>query len=113
MGDPLSPEQFNFRHDTYQSGASYPTQRVRAYTSDGAFAGRLTWSPKQVEEVSVPEDFRRQGIATGMWNHAQQVASENARVPAPKHSKDRTDAGDAWARSVGGRVPRRSAWKEA
>ena len=52
--------------------------------------------------IEVDPDHQRQGIATGMWEHAHSVASRPL-----VHSALRTDDGDAWARSVGGRMPGR------
>lgn len=51
--------------------------------------------------MEVPEKHRRKGIATAMWQHA-----ERKGLPV-QHSILRTDAGDAWAKSVGGKTPKR------
>jgi hypothetical protein len=80
---------------------------VIARDTEGSFVGNMRWSAKQVRNVMVNESHQRQGIASGMWNEGHRLASENARIPKPKHSPDRTHAGDAWARSVGGPLPRR------
>ena len=77
---------------------------------DNRVVGTMNWSAKEVKVVDVHHSAQRQGIATGMWNEGQRLAAEHGRIPAPKHSPDRTDAGDAWAKSVGGRLPRRSSW---
>lgn len=45
--------------------------------------------------------FKRQGIGTGMYRHAQDEGLN------PAHSSWRTDEGDAWARRVGGDLPER------
>ena len=73
----------------------------------GTEVGKLLWNSREVRNITVDSDQQRRGVATGMWTEAQRIAAENARIPAPKHSTDRTEAGDAWARSVGGRLPRR------
>jgi hypothetical protein len=39
-----------------------------------------------------------------MWDLANQTAQERGQV-GPQHSYERTDLGDAWAKSVGGRLP--------
>jgi hypothetical protein len=46
------------------------------------------------------------GIGTHMWRQAQQATGGTIH-----HSPDRTDAGDAFARSVGGTIPPRSDWR--
>lgn len=68
----------------------------RKRSSGGENAGQVDW-------VEVDPSYRRLGIGRQMWEHAQGLGLR----PSPKHSTDRTDSGDAWARSVGGRVPRR------
>lgn len=96
-----------FQYDTPDWGESHPVHRITATGGEGTWAGSLVWSGKGIREVDVHPNFRRQGVATSLWNEGHRLASENAMIPAPKHSSDRTTAGDAWARSVGGRLPRR------
>lgn len=91
-----------FTHEKYGS-----EHNVIARDTEGGFVGNMRWSPQQVRNVMVNESHQRQGVATAMWNEGHRLASENARIPQPKHSPDRTNEGDAWARSVGGRLPRR------
>lgn len=52
-----------------------------------------------VSDVQVPAQFRRQGIATALWNHAKAIGLN------PQHSSWRTKAGDKWAHSTGDEVP--------
>jgi GNAT superfamily N-acetyltransferase len=96
----LHPIQFNY--ERYGSD-----HNVIARDPAGGFVGNMRWSAKQVRNVMVREDYQRQGIATAMWNEGHRLATENQRVPKPRHSPDRTDAGDAWAKRVGGPLPRR------
>jgi ribosomal protein S18 acetylase RimI-like enzyme len=49
--------------------------------------------------IGVVEAMRRKGIATGMYRHAQ-----NRGIPL-QHSQARTADGEAWARSLGERLP--------
>lgn len=65
--------------------------------------GLLTWDrgTHEVEMVYVPEDYRRRGIGRELWEYAK------TKEPGLQHSSDRTNDGDAWARSVGGEVPER------
>ncbi len=71
--------------------------------------GELTWKRTggTILKVEVPGHLQRRGIATSLYGEAKRIASENSRIPAPKHSNDRTRDGDAWARAVGGRLPRK------
>jgi hypothetical protein len=53
-----------------------------------------------VGNVIVNAKHLRKGVATGMWNYAVQQGFN------PKHSENRTPSGDAWAKSVGGHLPK-------
>lgn len=72
-------------------------------------AGELVWQHPggKILRADVTGIFQRRGVGTAMFEEAQRLASENPKIPQPRHSNDRTDAGDAWARKVGGRLPRR------
>jgi ribosomal protein S18 acetylase RimI-like enzyme len=72
--------------------------------------GFLRWSHKtgEISSIEVFGGHQRQGVATGLWNEAHRIAGETRGVKPPRHSPDRTDAGEAWARSLGGRLPRRA-----
>ena len=99
----LNPVQFSYRQ--VDDGGSTPLHKVEAHVPEegrpapGRQVGEMIWNRNKVVNISVPNDQQRQGIATRLWSHAQEVASSNAKIPAPKHSPDRTNAG--------GRLPRR------
>ena len=80
---------------------------VEAYHEDKAI-GHLEWHENtgRILGVEVLPEYRRLGVATGMLHEALRVSRAN-RLPIPKHSDDRSDKGDAWARAVGGPLPRR------
>jgi ribosomal protein S18 acetylase RimI-like enzyme len=54
--------------------------------------------------IEVGEKHQRKGIGTGMLRHLE------GRGVKVKHSELRTNAGDAWAKKVGGHLPKR--WPE-
>lgn len=95
----------DYGHSVYTAHGSQ--HGILARQDDGTEIGRLVWNSRHIGNVEVKPEFQRQGIATGMIEHARLLAELNHRIPQPKHSDDRTEAGDAWARSVGGRLPRR------
>lgn len=70
------------------------------------FMGQLSWHPESGEILSleVKKEHRRKGVATSLYNFAHQTASKQGLV-APKHSAERTEEGDAWAKSVGDKLP--------
>jgi GNAT superfamily N-acetyltransferase len=76
--------------------------------------GSLRWGVEQDDDSAavgalvVTPEYRRRGIATGLWAAAHAYA-ERYGLPAPRHSEERSDDGDAWARSVGGELPPRVA----
>jgi len=100
--------QFVTKHyPASETGKSFSQHRVSAMVGDRR-VGTMSWSGKLgVHNVEVDPEYQRQGIATALWQRGHQEAAADPKVPAPKHSADRTEAGDAWARSVGGRLPRR------
>ena len=87
----------------------YPNEgRPRNY----ATVGRMGWNagPKrepgpvnrgEIEDIHVHSAYRRQGIASALYNVSRQMLP----YVKPTHSPERTHAGDAWARAVGGRLP--------
>jgi hypothetical protein len=91
-----------FVHSTIDRGERRPRQRIDAVLGDQRI-GHLEWHgvTHRITTVGVDFDHTRQGIATHMWNMSQQMR------PKARHSPDRTTMGDAWARSVGGHLPRR------
>ena len=115
----LSPQQFGeYTLSYHPPDEDTPRHRIIAEHPEGikytrtpgsdkveplGFAGSMNWHPKsrEVTSVHVQEEHRRKGVATAMWNMAQ------AASPKPRHSDDRTDAGDAWSKAVGGRRPAR------
>jgi tRNA(Met) C34 N-acetyltransferase TmcA len=77
------------------------------HTESGEKVGHLLADHSgRIQSIAVTPAHQRRGVATGMWEHAQNLHRQGL-VPAPRHSKDRSDQGDAWAKSVGGRRPRR------
>ena len=55
----------------------------------------------EVRTVFTDDRFRRQGLATALWDVAARLGME------PRHAGNRTDDGDGWARRVGGDLPPR------
>lgn len=95
-----------FQYSPLDSGGRVQQHRVLALSGDKNI-GHLLWTSQGIRNVMVNPEHQRQGVATGMWNEGHRLAGENARIPKPKHSPDRTTEGNAWAKSVGGPLPRR------
>jgi ribosomal protein S18 acetylase RimI-like enzyme len=99
----LSGLQFNF--STKENQWSGDEHEITAVANSGQ-VGRLVWDANdgEISHLHVGEKMRRRGIATSMWDTAHEEAETRGIIP-PKHSSSRTEAGDAWARAVGGHVP--------
>lgn len=100
--DLLQKLQFNYK----SPDADFPFHRMEADLPGFGTVGHLDWTSRGIRAVGVAQDIQRQGVATALYNSARAVARTNRRVPQPRHSSDRTTAGTAWAKSVGGRLPR-------
>jgi acetyltransferase (GNAT) family protein len=101
----LNPEQFKFTRATPKEMGGTPHHRLDVL----GLGSSLLWHHKtgQISNIGVPEQFQRQGIATAMYGKAKEIAGETRGVRPPRHSPDRTEAGEAWARSLGERLPKR------
>jgi len=96
-----------FAYDQPDLGQSQTLHRITALSQHGGQLGSMLWDTRHIRNIGVASDQQRRGIATAMWHEGHRMAAENRSIPKPKHSADRTAAGEAWARSVGGRLPRR------
>ena len=105
----MNTSQFNFQYHPPEMGANYHSVTADLETTETGSVRRasMNWDAKKIRGIEVPATHQRQGVATALWNEGQRLAETNAKIPKPKHSPDRTNEGDAWARSVGGRLPRR------
>jgi GNAT superfamily N-acetyltransferase len=107
----LSGYQFRFEKGNPRSPIGKETRhKVVAETDDGDHVGDLEWYSRgnnHISHIEVEPNHRRQGVATGMFGYAHEVAKTTRGVQPPKHSPDRTNDGDAWAKSTGKRVPKR------
>ncbi|HEX4018193.1 MAG TPA: hypothetical protein VHX15_15770 [Frankiaceae bacterium] len=79
--------------------------RVSAVRPGRGEVGNLNFSKTgRIDDVFTSE--RRKGIATALYKRGQRATGGRL-----KHSTDRTAAGDAFAKAVGGIVPPRSAFR--
>lgn len=80
---------------------------IIAKNSDGDVVGRLQWHARTgtVQRIAVPHKYQGVGMATSLWEQANRLA-DLGHAPRPKHSNDRTIAGDAWSEKVGGKRPK-------
>jgi ribosomal protein S18 acetylase RimI-like enzyme len=119
----LNPEQFRFafrqakprsmdaqadRELMYHRVDVFHTPTEEATSGRAGHAGYVMWHHRtgEIGNISTSPEYQRQGVATATYRHAQGIASETRGVRPPRHSPQRTAAGDKWARSLGERLPR-------
>lgn len=85
------------RNSTILVNATHPDHGTVGYLSLGYSIG----GQRKIRDIWVKPDFRRRGVATALYNYAVNNGLN------PKHSAERTNAGEAWARTVSKRLPRR------
>lgn len=75
--------------------------------------GTIKWHPRsgEVNWVRTRPEYRGLGVASTLWEKAHKLSADTG-IKAPKHSKHRTEQGEAWAKSVGGERPYRSHYEE-
>jgi len=106
----LSSEQFAFQKATPRAMGGDPYHRLSVPgASPDEPKGEMAWHYRsgEIGALDVDPAHRRQGIATAMWHEGRRIAAATPGVKPPRHSSDRTDLGEAWARSLGDRLPRR------
>lgn len=107
----LNPEQFHyaFKPAKPKEMDPQPHHEMRAYAAGHGSVAEIFWHHKtgEIANITVRDQFRRQGIATHLLGQARQLAEQTRGVRPPRHSPQRTDAGEAWARSLGERLPGR------
>jgi len=92
---------------SYQDGT--PEVITLIAMEHAAPAGYLVWDNDSglVLDLWVRDDRQRLGVASALWEMAQRTAEANG-WHEPLHAGDRTEDGDAWARSLGGELPDRT-----
>lgn len=105
VGLPGSPGSWDINDFTTPRGVSehgeyhvadFPRGGIAAFRGDQV-VGRLQPAMGQVHLIEVATEHRRQGVATAMMEHARRLHG-----PQFRHGSKRSNAGDAWARAVGG-----------
>lgn len=82
---------------------------ISAYHPEEGSVGSIEWNHKtgEISGVEVEEKHQRKGIATAMYRFGQDLSDKRKTVTKPQHSKARTDEGNAWAHSLGEKIPRK------
>jgi len=59
----------------------------------------------EVDGIETHPKYRRQGLATKLYNFVKETHERIPSIPAPKHSTSRTNLGQQWAKSTGEELP--------
>jgi hypothetical protein len=98
----------NFDWDTlkFKYSEDDSDRRLDFFNKQGA-VGYIVWEKDggEVSSLFVGEKMRRLGVATFMWETATELSEKNS-YDQPEHSSRRSEAGDGFAQSVGGYIPR-------
>ena len=106
--DNLSGEQFNFYPaKPYTPEPDYAGDKPKEQPGKHLLSnskGFIKWHPHtgEILDVFVGREDRRKGIATAMLKESRRIAKEKG-LAVPKHSKKRSDMGDAWIKAQRGR----------
>lgn len=109
-GDSLGPQFVEHRYTPKGEGENPMAHQIDAYKGD-EHVGFMQWYDLrngkyqgdrhgQVAQIGVYPPHQRQGIASGMWAAARAYADLHEDIPEPKHSTNRTFAGQQWAKKV-------------
>ena len=110
LGRQFSDPSIKFRyvpgHKTHHQMAAYA--KVPTDLGNGVMfpmttsIGELAWNKKTgVAKIAVHPDFQRQGIGSELWRQATAYSERNGHTPPnATASTTRTDAGDAFLKSV-------------
>jgi hypothetical protein len=102
-----SLQKFSERTVAFTEDGRSQVKMLRIAVELGEDSAYIDWEPSgELYYIKVPPEYRRQGIATRLW----EAAKEHARkfgLPIPTHSQYRTDEGDAWAKSLDEELPSR------
>jgi GNAT superfamily N-acetyltransferase len=102
-----SLQKFSERTVAFTEDGRSQVKMLRIAVELGEDSAYIDWEPSgELYYIKVPAEYRRQGIATRLW----EAAKEHARkfgLPIPTHSQYRTDEGDAWAKSLDEELPSR------
>ena len=74
---------------------------------DGEVVGKLNWvhPSGNISGIHVAKEHRRKGIGTALYREGHRLAQERG-IPKPKVTGDRTNDGEAWAKTLGVRLPK-------
>lgn len=90
------------KYKEYDDDTDLPPHKIVA-THKGKNVGHLEWHPfgSEIAGVGINEEHRRKGVATAMFNMANELTKG-----ALHHSSTITPEGEAWARGMGHEVPK-------
>jgi GNAT superfamily N-acetyltransferase len=91
----------NIAYEPYtdKNGNTMHTFQMRD-TNDNLLGHLSLDASGMIQQIETRPEYRRQGIATMLYNHAVAASQTNPAIPTPRHSSSRTPSGNAWAKAV-------------
>lgn len=75
--------------------------QIHAVKDSGGTIARMHWDEDGViGNIDVENKHRRKGIATKMWQFAQDLSQQDPTIAQIRHSTTRTPLGDQWAWAI-------------
>lgn len=99
----LNPVLFGFNVEIHPNKSTYGNPFINVSDPKGGYVAELEWNKDngRVANVDVDYDYQGTGIATAMWQRAQQAHREAPwHYPDIRPSTHRTEEGDHWAHSL-------------
>jgi len=98
----------NFHGISYSYSNMGDLHYIEARSADKK-VGTINWEHDtgKITGIHVQPEFRRKGVATGLYNEAVRLSKTSGDIPTPKITSDRSDDGEAWATSLNTRLPKR------
>lgn len=103
--DDLGTHEITYHHGSMGVGTA--EHNFVMHDSDGQFVATMGLGHDgEIKHIETHPELRRQGLATKLYKFGHELHDDIDTFPAPQHSESRTDSGNAWAKAVGGVIPK-------
>lgn len=91
-----------FKKYTLEYDKGRESHLITASNDEWGGLGTLDWNRKggEINYIEVHEDHQRKGLATAMYNYANDLSKARKSIAKPVHSKSLTDEGEKWKKSL-------------
>jgi GNAT superfamily N-acetyltransferase len=93
------------KHSGDYGTAAYASYRPEGREDEHTTVGEAHFhSSGELDNIGITPAHQRKGVGSMIWQAATAL-HQAGQTAEPRHSSERTDAGDAWAHKVGGPRP--------